>query len=210
MNDARSGRNNSWGEATREVQLATILQQAVPGIMMDLALAGIVFKATNRTIGGQMFVEVYNWQDFPSLTGAQIDMTDFIQTFKHRLLTEVLVDLSFSGQADFAVNMNVDLLGETIIELEWNGGEPHRLCVPSFADALLTPLVTGDIRRPTHIARNFQGVFSGVLGDGHTPDMPEGNGDVFYGGAPQSRYDQGSGGGNPGGQGGSGGGYGLI
>jgi hypothetical protein len=206
MNDVRSGRNNEWGVADRPTQLATILQQAVPGIMMELALSGVVFRATNRTIGGGIHIEVLNWQDFPSLTGAQIDMSEFIQAFKHRLQTEVLIDLSFSGQADFAMHMEVDLLGETVIELEWNGGELKRWVVPSFADALLTPLVTGDIRRPTWIAKNFQGVFDGVLGTSHT-EMPEGNDDMFTGGgrAPAG-FPNNPRGGNNSGQGG----FGLI
>lgn len=195
MNDVRSGRNNEWSESSREVQLATMLQQAVPGIMMDLAFSGMVFRATNRTVGGQIHVDVMNWQDFPSLTGAQIDMTDFLIAFKNRLVTEVLVDVSFSGQADFAVEMDVDLIGETTILLEWNGGERHRFVVPSFADSLLSPLVTSDVMRPTHVARGFQTVFDGVLGSTQN-HMPTVGHDPF-----QTTNNQPAGGG---------GGYGLL
>lgn len=206
-----TGQGSDWGAGTRQTQLAAILQQAVPGIMMELALSGIYFQATNRTIGGQIHVDVVNWQDFPSLTGAQIDMSGFIQAFKQRLMSEVLVDLSFSGQADFALEMEVDLLGETIITLEWNGNEQYRWCVPSFADSLLTPLVTDDIRRPTRIAKNFQGVFGGVLG--RHDELPEGSDDAIGGDYfnPNAFGNKNRGGGDGGGnQGGQGGGYGLI
>jgi hypothetical protein len=198
------GQANDWGAATRENQLATILQQAVPAIMMDLALSNVVFKATNRTIGGQIEILIGNWQDFPSLTGAQIDMTEFIQAFVARLRTEVLIDLSFNGQADFDLMMNVDLLAETIIELEWNGGDLNRWVVPSFADSLLTPLVTNDVMRPTHIARQFQGVFDGVLGTTQNHE-PEGNEGIFDQMSPSVFGKK-----NDGGNNGGGSGYGLI
>lgn len=210
MNDVRAGRHNDWGAADRETQMATILQQAVPGIMMELALSGIVFRATNRTIGGQIHMEVMNYQDFPSLTGAKIDMSEFIMAFQQRVKTEVLVDMSFSGQADFALQMEVDLLGETVITLEWNGGETKSFCVPSFADSLLTPLTTIDARRPSHIAKNFQHVFGGVLEHGDS-EMPQGNDDVFNDNGPGVPFNpRKRGGGNDGGQGGQGGGYGLL
>jgi len=160
-----AGQREGWGVATKETQLATILSQAVPAIMMDLAFAKIAVSSTNRTVGGQIATQISTWQDFPSLAQAQVDMRPNLQEFVKRLETEVLVDLSFNGQVDFAINVFADLLGETLIDIEFGGNEKHTFSVPSFSDALLVPLVTQNDRRGSQIASDFQDLFHNVLGD---------------------------------------------
>lgn len=163
-----AGRGADWGKSdTRNPQLAQILAQSVPALMMKFGFAKIHFSSTNRTHDGRMQTAVMNYQDFPSMVGASLDMTNQIMVFTRKLESDVLVDLSMSGRADFAITVASDLLGETIIELEFNGSSVERYVVPSFADSLLTPLVTADPMRSTDIAKDFQKIFRDALPGQH-------------------------------------------
>lgn len=160
-----AGRSADWGSSQqiRNPQFAQILAQAVPALMMSYGFARIHVVSTNRTSDGRMRTEVANWNDFPQIAGYSVDMSGPILTFMKRLETEVLVDMSQNGQADFAISVAADLLGETIIRIEYNGGSMEQYVVPSFADSLLTPLVTNDSMRSTDVALDFQKIFRDAL-----------------------------------------------
>lgn len=135
-----AGQTEHWGGATNETLAATILSHAVPGIMMDLMFTKISFHATNRNIGNQMTV---------ALTGAKsftegLDLTRHLQSFVHRLQSEVLFDLSRGGALDFEIRGEFDVMGDTKISISMQGQPFIDYTTPSWGDALFAPVLTND------------------------------------------------------------------
>ena len=132
-----AGQTAEWSGADGVTHSATIISQAVPCIMMDLALTRLVFKSTNRSINCQpqtIFMDVHGF-----VSG---DLSRQIEIFRVRLETELLNDITFNNALDYAIDMNVDLLGETWLSISINGSPVYDYVTPSFADALMSPVIT--------------------------------------------------------------------
>ena len=163
-----AGQSRPWGDSsTRHPQVASSLSQSIPSIMMELGLSEIAFHATNRTVDGQPAILVSNYNSFAGLAGMQLDMTQQIELFRARLWDRILRGVSFNGQVDFAISGTMHLLGESILEIQLLDNEVYRFAVPSFQDALLSPLVTVAQNRPMEIASDFQQLFGQVLQPQH-------------------------------------------
>lgn len=163
-----AGQSRPWSDAsTRHPQVAAILAQSVPSIMMELGLSEVGFHATNRTMDGQPFIVATNFNSFAGLAGVQLDMSQQLEMFKSRVWDRVLRGISFNNQQDFAIQGNMNLLGESILEIQLLDNETYRYSVPSFQDALLSPLITVNQNRPVEIASDMQHLFGQVLSTQH-------------------------------------------
>lgn len=158
----QTGMTADWGGSDIYTSTASILSQTIPGLMMDLALTRIVFMSTNRDITGAIRTAIMDAQGFSSG-----DITRSIEIFISKIQNEVLQDISFSGGVDFAITMNVDLLGETWLNLSLDGKAPVDYVTPSFCDALLTPIISSDNNRVMNLASDFQ-MLSETLLDNNT------------------------------------------
>jgi len=152
-----------WGAANQYTQIATILSHSIPAIMVESAIANIIVHCTNRNEFRQPQVLVSGMRDFPSMAGTTIDMTQFIEKFKWRVANEVLNDVSFNNDLDYAFNLKLDLLGDSIIEISMSGGPFESFTLPSFCDALLVPIVTNNDQRALQVASDFTSLFDSVL-----------------------------------------------
>jgi hypothetical protein len=153
----QAGQTQHWGGADLETHTATILSQAVPSLLMSLMLTGIGFKSTNRTVGGQIHTSLFDVVGFSS-----VDLTPFAQQFKVRVEHEILKDLTFNNSMDFAIEMKVDLLGETWIRVSLNSGPMIDYVVPSFCDSLTVPVLTTNANLATRLATDFDMLFEQV------------------------------------------------
>jgi len=147
----QAGQTAEWGGADIFTTTATVLSNAIPSIMMDLTVTRLVFKTTNRNFGGAITTVVFDAQGFSSG-----DLTRQLEVFKIRLEQELLRDISFNNAIDFAIEMRVDLLGETWISLSLDGKAPVDYVTPSFCDALMVPVLTCSDTLTTTIASDFE------------------------------------------------------
>lgn len=146
-----AGQTQYWGGSDRDTHAASVLSQGVPALMMELMLMRIVFKASNHTVGGQIVSQVLDVEGF-----SNIDMRPYVQNFQLQLEHVLLRDLSFNGQIGFNIEMQVDLLGETWITVQFESDPPVKYVTPSFADALMTPVITSDPQQALNVARDFE------------------------------------------------------
>jgi uncharacterized protein (DUF736 family) len=146
-----AGLTATWQGSDLDTHVATILSQSIPSLLMDLALTRVVFKATNRTVNSAVTCAIIDAQGF--ISG---DISRLLDTFRIRLEHEILRDVSRNNMFDYAIEMNVDLLGETWIKLSLNGNQYIDYVTPSFADALLAPVLTSDNNRATNLASDFE------------------------------------------------------
>ena len=155
-----AGNTEYWQGANITTQYASILAQTIPSIMSEVGLTTISFRATNVTSTGTTVDDgfvIVSGQTFA--TGA--DLARPAELFKLRLKREVLDDLTFNNQISFTLLAEVDLVGDTRIQLSVNNEPLTPYCVPSFADASFSPMVTSN---PTHPAN--VGYQLGVLLEG--------------------------------------------
>jgi hypothetical protein len=154
----QSGQTADWGGSDIYTTVATILSQSIPSLLMDLALTRIVFKSSNRDIGSVIRTMIYDAQGFSSG-----DQSQALDTFILRLEHEILRDVSFDNGIDFALEMHIDLLGETWVKLSLDGGPVIDYVTPSFCDALMTPVITMDDQRAVTLASDFELLTSTLL-----------------------------------------------
>ena len=135
------GSTEHWHGSNNETVCATILSNSVPALMADLMLTGVAFMATNQTIGGAgMHVQLLGATSFAQ----GLDLSPYLQMFTQRLINEVLADLTMNNMMDVALTCQFDMLGETIIDISLQGQPSVRFTTPSFADAMLVPVITNN------------------------------------------------------------------
>ncbi len=150
MQPHHTGQTQHWGGTDTETLVATSLTQSVPGLLMETALAFIWFKATNYTLTNAAEIIPIDVKQFGSG-----DNTAPIDSFFYRLENEVLRGISKNNQMSYMLEMRVDLLGETWVSIAVNGGPSVDYVTPSFADALLVPVITSNDQHAVGVASNF-------------------------------------------------------
>ncbi|EKD22587.1 MAG: hypothetical protein ACD_84C00040G0001 [uncultured bacterium] len=155
------GLTADWGASDQVTSIATILSQSIPGLLMELALTRIIFKASNYDSSAAIQIMVVDAEGFGSG-----DYSRNLDVFRLRLEHEILRDVSYDNQVGFAIEMRVDLLGETWISLSWDNQSPIDYVTPSFADALLTPVITMDNTRAVTLASDFESLAASLFDTG--------------------------------------------
>lgn len=140
--------------SNEEAIVATVIAQSVPAIMADLMITSISFSANNLTTTGADFnITIHGFKTF--LT--DVDVTPQLQQFVFRLKNEVLSGISYGGQKPVRVDSTVDILGDTFIGVQIHS-HMFEYQVPSFCDALLTPVVANNTRNLDAVAGTVYGL----------------------------------------------------
>lgn len=163
-----AGDTADWGGATLEAQVATVIGQSVPGLLMSLGLMRLAFAATNCTINGNMETEIGPVASFS--TG--IDVSGQIEQFFKLLDITVMRDITRNGEVMYQLRCDMRLTGDSSISIALNGGPMTPFNLPTFADALFTPILTSSDQRATLLASDFKKIFSNTI-DAHNvrPDQ---------------------------------------
>jgi hypothetical protein len=143
------GSTEYWHVSTPEAVMATTLASAIPAIMMELMLTKITVMASNDTLDGQFHVRV---EDVASFTEG-VDLGPFVMRFIDRLKLEVLRDLCSNNSITFNIAMKANVIGDSLIKISFNCGPTVDFMMPSFCDALCTPVITAhqtDLRTIAH------------------------------------------------------------
>lgn len=146
-----AGQTSGLHVATPECLAATTVAREVPAIMSELMLTGLMFTATNDTLGGEYVVEISpHYNSF-----ANMDMTRYIESFKQRLIGGVLQGLSNNRLVKFNMTVQVDMFGETYVTISLNGGPMTPHCFAGFADALTAPVMSYDQNSVFNLVKDF-------------------------------------------------------
>lgn len=140
FNNHQVGQSAYWNSATRETQVATILSNSIPALMMELMISRIWFESTNGLPGGQTQTVLKHAK---SLTDA--DCRHYYELFKQRLASEVMFDVTYGNQEIYSLDMCVDLFGETTITLSLGCQPSVTYTTPSFCDGLMAPIINDDV-----------------------------------------------------------------
>lgn len=152
------GDTHPWGDKENETLAASVLMQTVPSMLMELGLTALTFYTENTSRpNGQVVTEVAGWESF-----SNGDVRNNIMEFMTSFETTVFRGLTNNGSISMEIHMDADVLGETRIFIRYDGGPEIPFVAPSFADALMAPIVTNDHERTQAVANDFGKLFDAV------------------------------------------------
>lgn len=124
-----------------EALIANYIMNTVPSIMLECMIARVQISVTNMTLNGGLLTNINPpFAIIPTLTqGALIHLTGRLQ---HYIEHMVFQDLPINMQMPFSVSMHIDVFGESQIRVGINGQPEVPFCVPTYSDAMFTPMVT--------------------------------------------------------------------
>ena len=163
-NAHHNGQTEYWHGSDLYTQTAAILSNTIPSVMMDNVGMLARFYATNRELGGNITVTVFNFEGF----NRNMNMAQFATNFTNSIIHGVLRSITQNNSIDFAIDMDVDLLGETKIKMSLDNGRIVDYSTPSFCDAMMVPVLTGIPNIANTLSRDFEGLFASLR------DIPQG------------------------------------
>lgn len=142
------GESENWNTSNIETVVATAFCYSVPAMMMELMLTRAVIVATNENVDSRITVDVKNVHSFAD----GLDLSPYIERLTDRIVDELFVDLSHNGDVSLWVEMDIDVEYGTFITVHYDGGPGIEYTLPTFADALYSPIVTHRRQNLTEIA----------------------------------------------------------
>lgn len=152
-----AGQTADWHGSDILTVSATSLSQSVPALMMELMLTRLVFKSTNHDIQGKINTVIIDARSF-----SNAELGSLLNVFKTRLISEIINNITFNNHVSFMLDMRVDLLGETWIEISIDNHAPVLFVTPSFCDNLFVPVITSSPATIQNLTNDFAGLVSNV------------------------------------------------
>lgn len=118
-------------------QIVATLQSSIPALVNRCQLRNIIFAANNNM--GSHVVNVINASSFNPF-----NVQNGVQLFENLLPDQILSSLFTHIQLSYELFVFCQIETETFIRISINGGAYEDFLLPTYADALLTPLITND------------------------------------------------------------------
>lgn len=150
-----AGQTADWAVADTETQAASILSHSVCGLMFDEQLVELAFKCTNNVPGGQAYLLPLHGV---TLKNEPVAVT--IDKFSTRFIQEVWNDLTHGNQVACNMELSINQYGDSWIKLSFNNEPLTDYVVPTFADALMVPVLTSNPDVAQNIANDFDSLIS--------------------------------------------------
>lgn len=162
----RNREQEGWYGGDTETMIATILSQAIPGILIGCAMTGVEFMATNRVSAG--FGEPYDIKilNTGSLTEG-MDQSSSIRRFRDLLAVEILPGLTNNNMMDIDIYMYCDIFDDINIEVSIGGGPSIPYFNPTYCDHLSAPVVSANGRDSLqHLSSDLSHLMTEVVTSG--------------------------------------------
>ncbi len=169
------GSMNSWSGSEQETIIASVLASSVPALMMECLISTITMSFTNRTIDRGFSVVIQN----ATMFSENVDASVYVSHFIDRLKREVLVDITYGNTLDLSVNVAASTIEDTWLQISFMGGPQVDYVVPSFSDALISPIIGNNPRSLHDLSFSIGGLFNASVSSldpsmGHMPTAPAG------------------------------------
>ena len=162
------GQNSEYmNGANWETIISQMMQNVVAALMVEtsmrkIMLAGDNFSAsdmTQGTIGGQFKINALNGQSF--IQGRPWEFS--CEQVKMRLIQEFLVGFTGHNYVPIGFSLYIDLYGECVIDVTYNGGPVTRYATPMFGDSLYSPMLTDNRSTLAHLSAETRQVTHNLL-----------------------------------------------
>lgn len=158
------GNTEQWTVATRETEIATMLCSALPSMMAMLTLTSVQFRISNMTLDGMLRVVV---TDGMSFAGENLDISPYLHRLEDRIFMELMPGITNNNMIAVDIAGTVDLYGDSHMTVSFNGGPAVPYGMPTFCDALYTPMLVTSIQNFHNLASDIAFMANNV-GSGKT------------------------------------------
>lgn len=148
----------------QELVIATILSSAIPAALVNCGLSAANFTVHNHTVNGQVDIELF---DIRSIMA--VDLRLHGDMFMDKVANEIFPDVSYFGQVSLDIAMQADLSGNSFISISYDGYPAMDFNIPTFADALFSPIITPDRSIIQNVAHDIA-VLANTVSNA-TPDL---------------------------------------
>lgn len=164
---ARRGESENWDTVSNETVTARMVASTLPTLMNDGKFTKMVVTMSNDmpnpNNGTPYTIIVHDAQSFAKiLSQDESYMREAVQSFCHRVATELMAGITIGNQMLAHLEVYCDLLGDTEIKVSLNGGPLIPYQNPQWCDALTTPIATLDANKRSVIARDIQGLMENI------------------------------------------------
>ncbi len=148
--------SEGWGGATAEVKAAAQVCHLIPIIMIDCFMDSVDFTISNKNSRGDDSELAI--ADLTSMLGENVRDRNLVRAFETRVKREVFSQITNNGHMCVTMDVTSEMCGITIIEISIDGDPYERYVFPSFADGLLSPVVTNDGENAEDMADGYMEV----------------------------------------------------
>ena len=133
---------------------ATLIGQVVPAVMGETMFETISFSAFNGSGTNNFIVNIA--PESVRMIVDKLDAGEWASKFISLLIDRILIPMSFGNQRQFSLNVSCDIVGETIVDIAFDGDPIERFVAPSFADSTTSSLVTNNNAHAEHISGELE------------------------------------------------------
>ncbi len=153
------GATTQWSGSDQETMIATIMGSSIPSLMMECLISTITMSITNRTLDRSFSVVIQNVSMFSELVDASIHVPHFIE----RLKREILADVTYGNTLDVSVNVAASTIEDTWLQISFMGGPSTDYVIPSFSDALISPVIGSNSQALHNLSYSIDGLFNASM-----------------------------------------------
>ncbi len=159
------GQNSQVNNTKSQADMAaTMLSNAIPGILVLFGMSTLQFWASNRHGQTNQFMPGMNtdhlgnqYMIHDARGIVDQDVTEAMYRAMSRILNEIIYPISMYGQMGYEMTVRCEIFNATSMSLYLEMvGHPVDYVAPTFADALTAPIVTNDFGRVNTIAGDFR------------------------------------------------------
>lgn len=147
--------------------IAQMLQNVTTALMMETSLyrimiAGDNYSRTDSTMGivGGLFQLSSPWGS-SFIDGKPTEQA--CEQVKYRLLSEFLTGFSGHNYIPIAFSIQVNLYGECVVDISYNGQPTVRYVTPMFGDALFSPVLTDNRATLANLSQETRAMTHGLF-----------------------------------------------
>lgn len=136
-----------WEAPTREALMAVVVSNMVTTLMTNYSLSVIEFSSTNMNSGFRGGMNTFGLQPITQVTHLlgfvnDISYRNMLDPMGETITEELAPILSSNGEIAYEVHVISDIGTDMTIEISFEGQQPELFIFPSFADSMISPLLT--------------------------------------------------------------------
>lgn len=156
--DAVAGNFASWQGANSETLIVARVAQLLPAIMTSSMVAVVTIAFTNDNL--TLTPEVRATYGQSLIDG--LEFVDIQSQMITRFINEVVPTITDQNRSIVNMLIQYNFSTETFINISRNGEPPVPYCVPTFCDAMYTPILGTNKQQLTNIASDLQNIANSV------------------------------------------------
>lgn len=134
-----------WHAPTRESQMAIVVSTMVSSLMTNHSLSAIDFQSTNM-VSGNFGMGPTHLTEVTSARGISSVQNQFLvdqyNLFKQIIDDEIVQVISSNHEVEYELYVSATINQDIVIEIGFGGNQTSSYAFPSFADSLISPMLT--------------------------------------------------------------------